>query len=923
MPSGGRDSPIAKGLRELKEHCGLTDTQIAHRAQQLGRERHWPLHRLRVLDQRRIGEWLNGTVPREWEPLHLVLRIMINEVITLGRSYPLMNARLLDDGENGPWRRWHADARKRSGSAYSHEHTGAVEQQQRHRGLPGTPPRLFGRDDEVAELLRLIERHDPDGVAAAACVITGMPGVGKTALALQVGHLVADRYADGAIFLDLTGYHPDLPPMTPEGALRHLLLAAGVPDERIPEGLSGLRATWRRDAADRRMLIVLDNAVDSRQLEPLLPSATGCLVLATSRRSLHALPGIRPFPLRTLPDGAAVELLRSIAGPAVDRDEDATRRVVTLCGSLPLALLIAGAMLNTPGYPPTALADDLDEERRALEEVPLADRDSSLHAAVHASITVSYQQLPTHLRRQFQLCGLFPGPELSAPALAAMAGEPGADNREARITKRGIRLARQSLRELANRSLLSLTSAGEFGTRWRQHDLIRASARACQRNEPLVDCAVALTQLMSAQKTTLEIINSWWYQGRPLSTQDLGLQNFSDQAQARRWVIAERANLLASADSEMPGAGLIAQYLGPLLRDIDVTMTGEDDASAATAPLDRYADARHCFEIQYRTAKHRDSEVDSCRAHALRQMAALDSAVARYEQARQGFRKAEQISRAAGDCYGLAMSLKALGVIGRLTDDYPLARDSLRGAITLLESFCDRPHRQRDTAAMQLADAMVELADVESHIHRFHVALMLLTRAETLARELGNDFVLARVSWQQGDVLREARDFGAARERFNAALASYRDLERPDMAASAQWGLAQVEKDSGNPVAAAAIFAELAALWRTWGNDLQQARMLLGQADAERLNKQWQDARKHFAQAHELCQRCHDREGEAEAHEGLAYIAVATGEDSADTHLSDAIALYSEIGHPKANTVAAYRIPQERMEGEDPCSRSR
>ncbi len=308
------------------------------------------------------------------------------------------------------------------------------------------------------------------------------------------------------------------------------------------------------------------------------------------------------FPLRTLADLTALELLRSAGGPAVDEDEGAARRIVTLCGCLPLALLIAGAMLNTPGYDPAALADDLEEERDSLEEAPLAERDSSLHAAVHASIILSYRRMATDLRRQFQLCGVFPGTELSAPALAAMAGELKADDRHTRQrTKRRIRLAQRALRELANRNLLMLNGTGEFGPRWRQHDLVRVSARVCQRDDPLVDRDASVTRLMDAHETTLEVVNRCWFGAHPSSGRTGGLLNFADQAQTLRWVVAERANLLASVDSGLPGAGAIAQYLGPVLRDIDVTAEIKGDGTgAAQAPLDRYANARHCFEIQYR-----------------------------------------------------------------------------------------------------------------------------------------------------------------------------------------------------------------------------------------------------------------------------------------------------------------------------------
>jgi tetratricopeptide (TPR) repeat protein len=328
--------------------------------------------------------------------------------------------------------------------------------------------------------------------------------------------------------------------------------------------------------------------------------------------------------------------------------------------------------------------------------------------------------------------------------------------------------------------------------------------------------------------------------------------------------------------------------------------TKGDGADAEQAPLDRYADARHCFEIQYRTAERQDASVHHVKALALRQMADLDSRVARYERAEHQYREAAEASQAGKDYYGLAMSLRGLGSIGRLTDNYPLAVDSFRQAIALLEPLSYQPDPEQ-MGIFQLAYTIAELADVLTKLRRFDAALKLLTRAADLQRTLKNGLGLADVYWHQGDVLRLTGQFGAARDRFNDALALNRKLERPDMVAQAQWGLAQVEKDSGNPALAAAMFAEIAALWRGWGNDLQQARMLLGQADAERLSKQWHDARTHFDCARELCLRVADREGEAEAHEGLAKVGAATGDGSAEAHREAAIALYHQIGHPKAN----------------------
>ena len=139
--------------------------------------------------------------------------------------------------------------------------------------------------------------------------INGMPGVGKTALAVHIGHLVADRFPGGQLFVDLRAHSVDQAPAEPAAVLATLLSATGVAPEHIPDGEKERAARWRDQMAGKRVLLVLDNAASDEQVEPLLPNSAGCLVLVTSRRRLAGLRrdygaancrlGSRPKPTRS------------------------------------------------------------------------------------------------------------------------------------------------------------------------------------------------------------------------------------------------------------------------------------------------------------------------------------------------------------------------------------------------------------------------------------------------------------------------------------------------------------------------------------------------------------------------------------------------------------------------------------------------
>lgn len=257
------------------------------------------------------------------------------------------------------------------------------------RQLPRASAAFTGRHGELARLQRLLRSTRQGSVAIAA--ITGTPGVGKSALAIHAAHHVADRFADGQLYLDLHGATPGLPPLDPLDALGRMLRSLGVGHGQIPADVDEAAARFRTLTAGRRLLVVLDNAHDAAQVRLLLPASPGCTALVTGRRALGMLEGARLLDLALLPHDEAVELLARIAGPERIRAEPkAAAEVVRYCGLLPLAIQIAGTRLaDRPTWPVRELASRLADPAGRLDELTVGD------LAVRASFEVSLTALRT------------------------------------------------------------------------------------------------------------------------------------------------------------------------------------------------------------------------------------------------------------------------------------------------------------------------------------------------------------------------------------------------------------------------------------------------------------------------------------------------------------------------------------------------
>ena len=328
------------------------------------------------------------------------------------------------------------------------------------RQLPAAAVHFTGRGPQLAALSELLRRNETGAESeAAAAVITGTAGVGKTALAIHWGHRVAEHFPDGQLYVNLRGFDPAGLPITPADALRTLLEALGVPSAQIPAGLDARSGLYRSLLADRRILVVLDNARDADQARPLLPGARGSVAVVTSRHHLVGLlaSGAHSTFLAPLDaDDAGSFLACRLHKDRTAAEPEAVHQIIDACAGLPLALAIVAARAAThPDFELTALAAELLDTNRRLDVLAEPGDVTDLRAV----FSWSFQALSADAARLFRLLSVHPGPELSRAAATGIA---------AVASQRAHRL----LSELARANLLIEMRPGRFAF----HDLLRAYA---------------------------------------------------------------------------------------------------------------------------------------------------------------------------------------------------------------------------------------------------------------------------------------------------------------------------------------------------------------------------------------------------------------------------------------------------------------
>ncbi|MDX8037547.1 BTAD domain-containing putative transcriptional regulator [Lentzea sp. BCCO 10_0856] len=394
------------------------------------------------------------------------------------------------------------------------------------RQLPPAHPHFVGREHELARLTETLGTRPGEPVLISA--INGIGGVGKTALALQWANRVADRFPDGQLYADLRGFDTRADPLDPLAVARDFLTALGV--EQIPKSDDRLITAYRSALAQRRVLVVLDNARDVEQVRPLLPGGTANLVLITSRNRLQGLvasEGAHPVALDVLDEREAVGLLTERAGAdRIAAEPEAVSRLVARCAGLPLALGIVAARAAY-GDSLTALADELEKER--LEALDVDDPATD----VRAVFSWSLRSVSEAAARLFVLLGLHPGPDFTVAAAASLARLPAA-------------AARRALTELVTVSLVATTRTGRFVL----HDLLRdyAAERAAELPDQHEAVRVMLDHYLHTSRHAWARLqgNPAW-PGFPEPAEHALVEPAADHGTANDWFIAEHEVLLRLA----------------------------------------------------------------------------------------------------------------------------------------------------------------------------------------------------------------------------------------------------------------------------------------------------------------------------------------------------------------------------------------
>jgi DNA-binding SARP family transcriptional activator/Tfp pilus assembly protein PilF/DNA-binding XRE family transcriptional regulator len=406
--------------------------------------------------------------------------------------------------------------------------------------LPADVTGFAGREAQIEALDALIPQGDQN-TAVVIVTIEGIAGVGKTALAVHWAHRVRNRYPDGQLYVDLRGYATGAP-MRPLDALSRFLHALGVPAEQVPIDVEEGMGLYRTLLANRRVLIVLDNASGVDQVRPLLPGSAGCLVLVTSRGRLGGLSareGAHRLALDGLhPDEARALLARTIGADRMSEELAAVADLLDACAYLPLALRIAAANLNSgPHAGIAAYTADLRRQGRLAGLSVEGDEEG----AVQAAFDLSYAQLEPASQRLFRLLGLVPGTDFSSDAAVALTAGTPAD-------------VRRWLGHLVSANLVH----PETGDRYRLHDLLAEYASIRAREE---DVGGAIERLLDFYLHTAHAATSLLFPDTmrlpmPQIAAGVVVPVLADETDAIGWLDAERPNLIAavnwaaSADSE-------------------------------------------------------------------------------------------------------------------------------------------------------------------------------------------------------------------------------------------------------------------------------------------------------------------------------------------------------------------------------------
>lgn len=526
--------------------------------------------------------------------------------------------------------------------------------------LPPDIPDFTGRTEQVDAILAFAR----GGRVTPTVVVSGGGGAGKSALATHCAHLLAAEYPDGQLFADLSGLGAG-----GEGELLgRFLRALGMPAVDLPDDTDERTELYRMAVADRRMVVVLDNARNEGQVRRLLPGSGACLVLITSRSRLAGLAGAEPVELGYLSADQSVEMLgRIIGADRLASDLAAATRIALLCGGVPLAVRVAGAkLLARTHWPLRTLAGRLSDERRRLDELVVGD------IAIRSSLELNYTELDTLPRRAFHLLCL-----LDLPDFGSWIAAPLLDVSPL--------VAEDVVERLVELRLVEVSGADQLGrVRYRLHDLVRLyGAEQAAAHEPAEGVTAAAARTLGLWMALIEKGAS------RLPRVTLGLQ----AAPATR---VEVDDALAEEVLAAPTAWLAAET-SAVVRTVErAHELGIDELTTTliSALLSSPFAARNEFDGWQRThqvalAAARGSGDASAEARILAGLGQLYYEKDDFTAAEDHFSQALGQATALGDDAVRAVALIGLGTVRRDRGEFPDATTNLTAAAALAATIGD------------------------------------------------------------------------------------------------------------------------------------------------------------------------------------------------------------------------------------------
>ncbi|GAA3219577.1 BTAD domain-containing putative transcriptional regulator [Nonomuraea helvata] len=705
--------------------------------------------------------------------------------------------------------------------------------------LPADVLGFTGRAELLERLDALLEAGESDdaGTTLVLTAIAGAAGVGKTALATHWAHRVAALFPDGQLYINLQGYAQS-PPLSSLQALGGLLRAFGVAPEQIPTETEQAAALYRSLLAGKRVLVVLDNTRDAEQVRPLLPGSPGCVVVITSRDRLTGLVATHGAHCVTLdlftPEEAVALLGRLLGAERVAAEPAAAHELARLCGFLPLALRIAAA--NLTSRPEKSIA-------AYLAELEAGDRLGGLavagdpQAAVRIAFDHSYDRLPPASRRLFRLLGLVPGPQVSVPGAAALAGV-------------AVEVAGRLLDELADAHLVEPRGHGRYGL----HDLLGLYAcRRAQQHDGQAQCEAALERLLNWYLHSIDAAAELLYPEEvrlpplPSAAATSSPTAFIDHSQAAAWLEVELANLVAAtryaADhGPHPAAWRLADALRgyfwqrrPMVEWLLVAQAGLDAATVA----------------------------GDVRAQALGHLSLgqANRAASRSQPARRHITTALTLARQAGWTDGQAAALFCQANVAMMAGDLHQSADNLAQAVKL--------YRQSGWLGGE-AECLFDLGLTERILGRLHEAAQHHTRALALYRRLDSHIGVTSTLGALGEIDHDLGRLETARRRLTGAMRLYQELGLRFGHGYFLRCLAALDRDAGRTKEALAQAQDALRLAGEIRDRFSEARVRIVLAGIHLRLGSAQDAGDHYRQALELAQQIPSPVFEADAQLGLA-----------------------------------------------------